>query len=777
MSTFDAIIGSPTAHKHKATEVKMASGITVEAAITAIGSPLQWKGNIATATFTNAGLVGLTTGWTYTVTATDGTTNTDSGTKFGYYDEIAWNGSVWIIIGNDVSSQIFSKNYTTGFELSGLDNLDSQYLFDHAGADPWGIGVSWLGARTFAIRPLAPYTSYRVYLNGKQYAITTLKQVTIPNVSGLYFVSLDTTSLTLSQSTVGWDLTGDAKIPVALVLMDATNNRSIVFEERHGISWDKKIHEYAHETFGTRYATGLRTVTGSWSGIANTFSVDSGELYDEDIELTYAVAQTTCYLAYRDVTATSIIWDALGSAPFKKSGTNIQYDNAGTLTDLAANSYAAYFVLHANALNQADSNGATYKPFIIVGQRSDVNLTNAQNNNTRESLLLPNFPLPEGYMTWRVIIRNNTPTYSIDLLDYRRSTTAGSPAVGSTHNSLAGRSDANSHPDSAIGLTDAGSYVNSLVNETTQNGVNDRIDERLDTFYRDVNGTRTGAATFQFPGTENCTYKYLESLFTSRSAPVAIGTGADGLIDNDGGEALITLASHGRLDGDVVYLDGTLTGTNFSANTPYFVKKKDANGYYLCTTLANLVAGTTIDYAADGVAVTVANLHYGWLSAITHSAGTCTATVISSEDLGASETTFRVSTYLKADRFVKEFRTGAIEVLGDAGGAQGTWYNDSKQHCYILPTDLSVGTAATDAGAAVQVILYADATAMNTPAAGGAWDLDAATELLSQRTDLVRTIKQGENFTMRVSSSAGATKAAKLQVRCTIVPIGRFLNT
>lgn len=79
---------------------------------------------------------------------------------------------------------------------------------------------------------------------------------------------------------------------------------------------------------------------------------------------------------------------------------------------------------------------------------------------------------------------------------------------------------------------------------------------------------------------------------------------------------LFTLNAHGLQTGDIVYLTTTGTLPGLSLNTQYFVRYNDANTFYLCTSLANAEANTTIDInSAQSGVHTLIYIPYGFADA------------------------------------------------------------------------------------------------------------------------------------------------------------------
>lgn len=214
------------------------------------------------------------------------------------------------------------------------------------------------GTRVFTIAPAS--TTYSVWSSGAEIVKSSPNTVTIANTVGLHFIYFDSAG-TLTESTAPWDLLGTA-IPVATVYWNGTTGTRD--EERHGSVRNRPWHKWAHNTIGTRYASGL---AGTFTN--NTFSFASGVLYDEDILLTIT-GPLANGLAWYLNSATGKMTFAVTTTPYVSSAGVLQYDNAGTLTAVS-NSY--YIVNDFYGSNDLD-----YPIYMRVGNAQYANLSDAQ---------------------------------------------------------------------------------------------------------------------------------------------------------------------------------------------------------------------------------------------------------------------------------------------------------------------------------------------------------------------------------------------------------------
>lgn len=293
-----------------------------------------------------------------------------------------------------------------------------------------------------------------------------------PNTSGVYFVYADEDSIEYSD--IPWEL-GEV-VPMFLILYNNSvastywlGPQGKLMCERHGTVMDKATHKEFHENMGC-YASGgfglAGYTTGSGSGglTANTFSIDSGDINDED--------NKTTPLALPDNNGVGNVYDIWykdGSSwkwfktnlPYLISNQNIVYNlitaGSGSLVELTDN--GAYMNMYLVATPELDATTGlvTYSYGLIIGQSVSSLLLTAT-SRTFFDLDLTGFPAQEVAALYQITferknahdINGHCRIESVKRIvgtRYVNGTAATSPSV---HNNLSGRSDANSHPISAI---------------------------------------------------------------------------------------------------------------------------------------------------------------------------------------------------------------------------------------------------------------------------------------------------------------------------------------
>lgn len=159
----------------------------------------------------------------------------------------------------------------------------------------------------------------------------------------------------------------------------------------------------------------------------------------------------------------------------------------------------------------------------------------------------------------------------------------------------------------------------------------------------------------------------------------------------------------------------------------------------------------------------------GYVKSAVNSSGTITATVVANSDLASGDKDFKVA----YNRKVKDYQCDVKipgECIADTSYSQGWWHQDIEVDSYLLPVDTSVITAAAGTGAALTYNIYKGSTNLFSTAP----DMTTNTVLRSQRPN-TNTISAGDNVSLRIMSSAGATnKAADFQAKLFIVPQNIF---
>lgn len=304
-----------------------------------------------------------------------------------------------------------------GAALTGLTDDDHPQYKNKTGISNRSATLSYASG-VFSISAVA----YDVWVGGVKYAKSTEQTVAIANDRTLYYVYFNTSGV-LTASTSAWDITGN-NAPVAVVYRLSASVAAIG-DERHTEIRDKQLHAYLHYTIGCRYDSARGGLTGTFGN--TTFTITAGYVWDEDLVHTIAEA-TTARLWYRYTGAAAMTFESGATVPYKLNGTNIQYDNAGTLTDASLNYYVCSYVF--------GTNDVAAPIYVLIGQGQHANIIAARNET------VPSFAglsTVEWKLLYRLIYRNtgSPPTYQ-EAQDFRLTSSVPTTFAPTAHASLTG---------------------------------------------------------------------------------------------------------------------------------------------------------------------------------------------------------------------------------------------------------------------------------------------------------------------------------------------------
>ncbi len=143
------------------------------------------------------------------------------------------------------------------------------------------------GTRTFTID--VAVATFTFWSNTNKFTKSGAEDLIIGDVEGIHYIYYNSAGALAETTTFNDSLIIDEAL-ITIIYWDATNNEAIMRnEERHGRSMGSATHVHLHHTLGTLYDGGLGlgdfTADGSGALAAHaTFSVDDGEIHDEDNE-------------------------------------------------------------------------------------------------------------------------------------------------------------------------------------------------------------------------------------------------------------------------------------------------------------------------------------------------------------------------------------------------------------------------------------------------------------------------------------------------------------
>ena len=223
--------------------------------------------------------------------------------------------------------------------------------------------IAFDGTNTFTLAPTG--TVWHYYRNGVKYEVVGSKTATLsgspPASAGTYYVYINGTDGTLTCDGNAWTLE-DLKVPVATVVWNNTlTPKYWLADERHTCAISRRYHWEHHFSDGTEVVTfptvaGYSVAPATPADADNTFSISASVISDEDLKITLAAltdpnGTATDYVTFYRTAAAAWSWSE--SAMPYKYGTYVQYDNAGTMTDIGNGDYVNSYLLLTNASGAA----------------------------------------------------------------------------------------------------------------------------------------------------------------------------------------------------------------------------------------------------------------------------------------------------------------------------------------------------------------------------------------------------------------------------------------
>jgi len=220
-------------------------------------------------------------------------------------------------------------------ELVLTDNLPGVKLYH---------GVQAIGAVTF------DDSTHVLSIASITYWILGIKYVTASPVTGdidvlstlvtnkTYYFYFDDATGALKCSQSSWTISGH--VPIATVFWNGS--AGAIAKEWHNHTRDLNWHQWAHETIGMRYESGLG-LTYPTVAVDNQLQIETGNLHDEDLDTTTGQC-TTCRILYK---ASVSVWTWVNSSlPYAGSGVQPQYLDTDTyaFTNVGASDFACMWV-------------------------------------------------------------------------------------------------------------------------------------------------------------------------------------------------------------------------------------------------------------------------------------------------------------------------------------------------------------------------------------------------------------------------------------------------
>jgi hypothetical protein len=171
----------------------------------------------------------------------------------------------------------------------------------------------------------ANITAITYWYKGTSVTVNTAKTTTLSDGAGLYWIYFDGSTGNILASKTFPGITKDSNVFFASVLWNGSD-LGLVMDERHNHTRNPDWHNWAHNTIGVRYGNGL-LLSASGTGASATFTLESGKIYDEDIEFDVPASgdwatPNACRHLYLSGASTYSFDNTLSTVPFKIGGAN-----------------------------------------------------------------------------------------------------------------------------------------------------------------------------------------------------------------------------------------------------------------------------------------------------------------------------------------------------------------------------------------------------------------------------------------------------------------------
>lgn len=260
--------------------------------------------------------------------------------------------------------------------------------------------------RTFTITPVSG--SYFYWFKGTRVEVSTVKSVQFANTQGTWFFYFGDDQGTLVASLTPWSL--KETVPVMALLWDATDQKGIMLEERHGVVMDWATHLRLHSTDGTKIVSGFALsgyTLNSQTDAATTPDVASGVLADEDLQttLTALTAGVGAYKVFWRRGATGAWTWTDADFPFLHTAAGfLNYNqNTGATWQQTQMSSGQYVNMWLVAVPAADGVGFGW----VMGQRVHASLAAATQESINE-VAFGTIPFTEMAALYQITLRTNT---------------------------------------------------------------------------------------------------------------------------------------------------------------------------------------------------------------------------------------------------------------------------------------------------------------------------------------------------------------------------------
>lgn len=331
--------------------------------------------------------------------------------------------------------------------------------------------------RTITLTPVS--ASFDIWIFGTRITKTGVQvSQAHDDVTGNYFFTYNDSGDILIK-TSSWDLLDRTEIPICMLYYNANLNDGIALFEMHASTRNLHAHNQQHFSVGTfvqkasHFFLSDYTINGTTNS-SLTFSVSSGVILDEDI--IFPIDSLPIGGPYTIVYRSGVsdwTWIENNPVPYKyNAGTNAIQRNPFVggqyvLQNLSNNNYVNYYLISTTAIDNKK------RLFLIPSQSESTSLSDAQSEGL-ENLNLADLPLAEFAPLWKITYRrvNSQSTtgrgrlIAVTRLVSSRQSSITLANILTSHSSLSGRTDADSHPASAISTVPTLSLLSLTVQDT-----------------------------------------------------------------------------------------------------------------------------------------------------------------------------------------------------------------------------------------------------------------------------------------------------------------------
>ena len=277
---------------------------------------------------------------------------------------------------------------------------------------------------TFTLGATANPISY--YYKGTLKTVSSDTSVSL-GTAGIKFLFFDQATGNI-QAGASPGIDENSNVIFATVLWNGTDY-GLVNDERHSYTRNKKWHEWAHNTVGARYKSGLVLTHNGGTGAAATFSTTSGEIADEDIKFVIDASS-----AFPTPNACRLLWqDGAGSYAFDKTPSTVPFKRGAGNRPVYIRS-DTYAIVEMTSANNRFINVFVYAtpdlhtPIYMITETISPTLAGTNGYTSATLARAANFPNlsaanlgPEFKPIYRLIVRADGVLQAIDtaLDDYR----------------------------------------------------------------------------------------------------------------------------------------------------------------------------------------------------------------------------------------------------------------------------------------------------------------------------------------------------------------------